>query len=415
MSVLMGTNGKPGLTDEKADKMYLEKTLIKLTHSQQINRTIREGLVDFLQDEIRDGIHGDFLVINLRKLRNLGGSIAVNDSKADETVTDWNFYYMLKHGLAYLRDLQDMIPSSLEETLSRFPTSIQVNASEYVKLTLFTKSDPDTPYRIEVDTVFDAPFNVNHPSKIIIHGWLGDGHLGWLHKMKDKHFINGKYNVIIIDWDHFAGAEYPLSANNTQKVAVYVFEILELLIQAEKVRIDNIHFIGHSLGAHIAGMVGTFIGKKFGQKIPRITGLDPAMPNFESALIPFTSFIGLDDHRLDKSDAEFVDVIHTCSGILGYSKSFGHADFFPNNGTDQPGCTKGLFGILCHHVRAYELYTESINSRKFKSKQCESWKDFLKKRCKQSFSVSMGHYVDKNTARGTYYLETRDSPPYAMG
>jgi dihydroxyacetone kinase DhaKLM complex PTS-EIIA-like component DhaM len=58
---------------------------------------------------------------------------------------------------------------------------------------------------------------------------------------------------------------------------------------------------GFSIGAHAAGVAGSFIQEmNNGQKIARITGLDPAG-------------IGFDEDRLqtvlDKSDADFVDVI----------------------------------------------------------------------------------------------------------
>lgn len=43
-------------------------------------------------------------------------------------------------------------------------------------------------------------------------------------------------------------------------------------------------------------------------RVARITGLDPALPLFEGLPI---------DQRLDASDAEFVDVIHTDAGIFG--------------------------------------------------------------------------------------------------
>ena len=59
----------------------------------------------------------------------------------------------------------------------------------------------------------------------------------------------------------------------------------------------NVHIIGHSLGAHTAGYAGERI-----QKLGRITGLDPAEPYFQ----------GMSENvRLDPSDAEFVDVIHS--------------------------------------------------------------------------------------------------------
>lgn len=61
-------------------------------------------------------------------------------------------------------------------------------------------------------------------------------------------------------------------------------------------------------------------------------GLDPARPLFE--IPPMGT-----DFRLEKSDAEFVDIIHTCGGMYGYRSSHGHADFYPNDGrARQPGC-----------------------------------------------------------------------------
>lgn len=60
-------------------------------------------------------------------------------------------------------------------------------------------------------------------------------------------------------------------------------------------------------------------------------GLDPAYPLFERAS---------PSGRLDRSDATFVDVIHTNAGTLaewrvGFPFSVGHADFWPNGGEAQ--------------------------------------------------------------------------------
>lgn len=61
--------------------------------------------------------------------------------------------------------------------------------------------------------------------------------------------------------------------------------------------------------------------------------MDPARPLFEAPILKDTS------DRLDFSDANFVDIIHTCAGTVGFVKPIGHADFYPNGGTyRQPGC-----------------------------------------------------------------------------
>ncbi|KAL4713316.1 hypothetical protein ACJJTC_015303 [Scirpophaga incertulas] len=70
----------------------------------------------------------------------------------------------------------------------------------------------------------------------------------------------------------------------------------------------NITLIGHSLGAHIAGIAGKQLRQISGRSVGRIVGLDPAGPCFSNI-----SKVA----RLDSEDAEYVDVIHTSAGMLG--------------------------------------------------------------------------------------------------
>ena len=55
--------------------------------------------------------------------------------------------------------------------------------------------------------------------------------------------------------------------------------------------------------------------------------------------------------RLDKSDARFVDVIHSAGKWVGNDEVIGHADFFPNLGVaPQPGCDgKESVDLSCSH------------------------------------------------------------------
>ena len=64
------------------------------------------------------------------------------------------------------------------------------------------------------------------------------------------------------------------------------------------------------------------------------TGLDPAGPMFARYHV---------DVRLDPTDADFVDAIHTDSNMFGLSATAGHIDFYPNGGADQ-GCRNILDG-----------------------------------------------------------------------
>lgn len=84
--------------------------------------------------------------------------------------------------------------------------------------------------------------------------------------------------------------------------------------------------IGHSLGAHVAGIAGQNV--KSG-RLSVIIGLDPAYPFFSKTKT---------DERLSIMDAEYVQVIHTNSGHLSIPYPVGDADFYANYGKGQPGC-----------------------------------------------------------------------------
>lgn len=83
-------------------------------------------------------------------------------------------------------------------------------------------------------------------------------------------------------------------------------------------------------------------------RLGRITGLDPALPGFH--------LLTTDKTRLDSTDALFVDIIHSCGGVLGFLQPLGSADFYPNAGTAvQPGCC--CIPEVVGKVHSYSLYS----------------------------------------------------------
>ena len=74
----------------------------------------------------------------------------------------------------------------------------------------------------------------------------------------------------------------------------------------------TIYLIGHSLGAHISGYAAKLVrDRKIPWTVQRITGLDPAWPCFTSDSFRLSSTLHYPLYHLDKTDAPFVDVIHT--------------------------------------------------------------------------------------------------------
>lgn len=122
---------------------------------------------------------------------------------------------------------------------------------------------------------------------------------------------NDNFTVVILDWMYSAtpaisAAEYPTSASNTwhvgQEVAAYLGKLKDKGIIGNY---KDVHLVGHSLGAHVAGVIGHNVIKQKRGKIGRITGLDPAGPIFDQI---FWAKHYDDVKSLDKEDAEFVDV-----------------------------------------------------------------------------------------------------------
>lgn len=177
------------------------------------------------------------------------------------------------------------------------------------------------------ENVEEAKIKVNVPTKIFIHGWNSNLQGNWYNAFRDEYFNKGEHNIIYVDWFIPGSKEYPISAANVKPVGRYIAE----LIVASKINLKTVHLIGKSLGAHVASWAGKRVQEVTGNKINRITGLDPASPKFDNVLLP-------KNERLNESDADFVDVIHTDAGYYGFKTPIGTVDFYPNGGGLQPGC-----------------------------------------------------------------------------
>ncbi len=149
-----------------------------------------------------------------------------------------------------------------------------------------------------------------------------------------------------MDWRKLANT-YPFynkAAANTKPVGYYTADLINSLVRQRGANLSQIHPIGFSLGAQVAGHLGYKLTGLTGL-LPRITGLDPAGFLFHN--VP-------PSERLDPSDAAFVDVIHSAGLWIGMDEAVGHVDFYPNQGHHpQPGCEDEGFGLDCSHQRAH--------------------------------------------------------------
>lgn len=253
-----------------------------------------------------------------------------------------------------------------------------------VQYLLLTRKNDDCAEMFTHQSVTDpqqaSNFDVSRPTKVIIHGYRALGSKpSWVKELAQALLRVQDVNVLVVDWIYSASFAYNLVVENYKEVSVQISVLISQL-QKQGCKLDDFHFIGISLGAHVAGFVGTL----FEGKIGRITGLDPAGPMFKGA----DTF-----DRLDPSDAQFVDVIHTDSDYFGISIPVGHVDFFLNGGKDQTGCARSRFAtifvyfpvygyVICDHMRALHVYMSALNgSCQLMGIPCFSYEDFLQGHC----------------------------------
>uniref|UniRef100_UPI00398EB6C8 lipase member H n=1 Tax=Pristiophorus japonicus TaxID=55135 RepID=UPI00398EB6C8 len=242
-----------------------------------------------------------------------------------------------------------------------------------------------------INATHTSPLDVNKKTTFLIHGYRPFGSPPkWLNKMIETLQLVDDMNLIIVDWNRGATTiNYPVAVANCKKVADILEPVIDNIRKKSKGSLELIHMIGVSLGAHISG----FVGSRFHGKIGRITGLDPAGPLFTGKA---------EDDRLDPSDAQFVDVLHTDIDALGYREYLGHIDFYANGGTDQPGCPVTILGgkkyMICDHQRSVYMYINSmISTCNITAYPCASYTEFLDARCTQRDDTDpiFGYHIEK--------------------
>ncbi|KAJ3626153.1 hypothetical protein MTP99_016671 [Tenebrio molitor] len=299
-----------------------------------------------------------------------------------------------------LKEDGELVVGYLSSDGSEGRFSLSPEPSEVVTFTLFTREHVNGT-TADIGKIFDK----SKPTKFVTHGWLSSGIADTCVKIKNGFLQKYDANVFIMDWSEISGnVIYPIPMAATKGVGEYYSEFINNLVDSG-VDPQTIHLVGHSLGAHVSG----FAARRVKGKIGRVTGLDPALPGFNSPEL-------VDGGHLNKSDADFVDVIHTCAGYLGMKMSIGDADFYPNGGSvPQPGCGS-VFEMIeaCSHGRSWEYFAASlVSSIPFMAYRCDSFDTFLQKEeCKEE-GVAMGDPTPV-TAKGDYYLKTRAEEPFVV-
>ncbi|GFT25522.1 pancreatic lipase-related protein 2 [Trichonephila clavipes] len=287
-------------------------------------------------------------------------------------VAEWHKY----------RIIAGLLTSSSSETLKthryRYP-----NFSEYVTNTNFSFWDIER-----------SGFDATAQTVIVIHGFKETG-IAWLKRIKDAIFKLDKCNVITVVWGQTESSyeeeklHLPVIGND---IALFIAN----LVVSKNIDLQDVYLIGNSMGAHLAGFTGKAIKRKLNSLVGRITGLDPAGPDYYYADAT---------ERLAVTDAAFVDVIHTNAACTRL-KAIENLDKY----------------FACSHFRALDIFLASIenDSCEFLSYECSSWDRYLSGECDDHDVTVMGYRADmykgllRNSNRMKFYLKTGSVYPYCL-
>ncbi|XP_047513368.1 pancreatic triacylglycerol lipase-like [Pieris napi] len=244
------------------------------------------------------------------------------------------------------------------------------------------------------NSVRNSNYNRNLPLKVLVHGWNSKGTSTMNPTIRDALLAVGDVNVIVVDWGRAAAGSYTTSVRSVPSVGQHLGNFLNWLISNHGGNWNNVHLIGFSLGAHVVGNAGRTVGGR----ARRVTGLDPAGPQWGPS----------NSNTLRRSDGGYVETIHTDGGLLGIFDSIANADFYPNGGRNtQPGCSHSQ----CSHSRAWDLFASSVRTDHFVGRACLNLNEARNNRCTGA-QHRMGNSNLGKRGSGLYGLSTGSRWPY---
>lgn len=275
-----------------------------------------------------------------------------------------------------------------------------------IVFTLFTNQNPggEVVQWNDPSWIAGSSFNPANPVRVTAHGWNGDHTSRVNTAVREALFQVGQFNVFEADWSAGAGTiNYLAARNRVGPVGVVTGNLLRMVSEQTGVSFSRMGAIGHSLGAHVAGHIGKTLGNALGS----IVALDAALPLFN---------INNPDARVAETDALYVESIHTNAGSLGFDEPLGHANFYPNWGSSQPGCGIDVSGN-CAHARSHEFFAESITSTVgFWARRCNNYQSIQNRDCATIDEfVPMGGEPLSTNSRGVFFMTTNNASPFAQG
>ncbi|KAF5276862.1 hypothetical protein FQA39_LY06413 [Lamprigera yunnana] len=280
------------------------------------------------------------------------------------------------------------------------------------KFFLYHSGDVENP--IEISSANVHEIKAEKKTVLVIPGWITSINASPILSLKDAYLKRYDCNVIIVDWTYYSFKRYTTAYCAVKELANILSNFLCTLNRELEIELKDIHVLGHTLGGQMAGFLGENTNLKCNQKIGRITGLDPAGPLFK-----FTP----ENERLSKTDALFVDVIHS-HYQMGILQNCGQVDFHLNCVYEQPGCQHVskitnetlISDCFCGTIRSIELMAESVNSDQLIAVSCGLCSRYCYPDIITEEYALMGEDFTKIPfGEDNFLIYTKGNSPYGMG
>lgn len=112
------------------------------------------------------------------------------------------------------------------------------------------------PTRVRLEDIANLNINNRIDLKVIIHGWTESLSSFWYRPTIEAYFNSKDVTLIALDWNEHALANYIRSVRAIQKIGEIIGEFLVRMNRFQNIPYENMHVIGHSLGAHMSGFTG---------------------------------------------------------------------------------------------------------------------------------------------------------------
>ncbi|XP_033611776.1 uncharacterized protein LOC111875625 isoform X2 [Cryptotermes secundus] len=207
-------------------------------------------------------------------------------------------------------------------------------------LWICTRANPDplnaTTQLITFDknSLEDSVFDPGLPVKIIVHGYGGQYKSPNVIAAKNAILQADNANVVLVNWQRAAKGQYSRAVSNAELVGRQVGKTLVAMVTMGT-NASDIHVIGFSLGAQVAGFIGETL-KSYGLKLGRITDNNAN----SSGVCSHGRSWGIFLEMLTSKHCQFLGF--SCPGLRDFQRDFLHGNCFRSCDEDTSAC--GVMG-----------------------------------------------------------------------